>query len=119
MPVPTKYSIGLAGEGSVTRLNKEVTFTVDEKLEKTITITNETETIDYSFITSPKLFIFEGTGSFVVSVTHDGSTIDFEITDSWTFMPTASFMANVTDITLKETLGNEVTINVRIYSEVL
>ena len=106
-----------SGEFVVTKLSKMITFELDEKLEKTIKLNNSTETIDASFVDLIRVIIFEASDDFTVSITAGGNTIEFEITDFFSFTPSEVFGATITDITVKETNGLDVNINVRVYGE--
>lgn len=113
----TVFTISLVGEEQVTKLNSKTTFTVDEKLEKTINLNNSSEVIDYSYIDDPYLFIFEGSGEFNVAITAGGNTITYAIDNSYIFTPTSSFASTISNITISETSSVDVVVNVRIYSK--
>ncbi len=106
-----------SGEFQVTKLSKTVTFVLDEKLEKIIKLNNSNESIDFTFVDLIRTMIFEATADFTVSITASGQTIDFEVTDFFSFTPSEAFRALITDITVKETNSVDVNVNVRIYGE--
>lgn len=130
--LPVKFTATILGEYQVTKLEKILSFTLDEKIEKSIKLNNSEEVIDYSFIDNPKIFYFEGTGAFqvVLTMTLDvpdqvipgefvsaSVEVPIDVQDVFCLTSVSGLLANVTALKIKEINAVEKTITVRIYGE--
>lgn len=113
----TKLSVNLSGKENVTELAYANSFTLDEKLEKTIKLNNSSETIDYSYISNPKTIIFKGDGVFNVLITKDANVITFQVDKIYTARFADTFLTEVTSIEIAEINSIDVEIEVRVYGE--
>lgn len=119
--LPPKLTLSLTGgEGLITRMEKTYEFNLKEKLERTFTINNSTETIDLTKVNTPTVFVFEGDGKFTVTFTETGgNTIEFEVSQQMSMTLTSDFVATLSALSVTETASADRMINVRLYSEVV
>lgn len=98
---------------------KEITWTLSEKLEYSITIQNETKIINYSDIDNIKLILFSSTNNetFKVRVSTSTEQITFTVDDIFLFTPTDATIANITEIALLEDAGTAVEVKAIFYGK--
>lgn len=120
--VQSKVSLSVSGPSQVTSLDKVLEYIVKEKLEKTIILNNSSETIDYSFVDNPKIFIFDSENNFKVRMLWtptDASltqqTIEYEVEDLFVFTPSATFLSELDSLEIFEEDEVDVAVNVRVF----
>ena len=94
---------------------KEITWTLDEKLEYDLNLINTSKSINYAAITYIKLIVFSGDARFKVRFTTSTDTVTFYVDDFFYFTPET--LDDFTEIVVMEDNGVEVNVKIRFYGD--
>jgi hypothetical protein len=119
MAAATSVSIQtkITGEELVTHLTHTKSFSLEEKLELDISLSNTSKTIDFSDISNPQAFLFTCTEKIKVIITASSQVIEFEIEGIFLFNPTSAFVSLIDSIVVQNTETTAKTIKIRVYGK--
>lgn len=118
MATTPKLNVNLSGTNLVKPFSDNIVWTPVNQLEKIyyIKLSDGVKSIDFSDIAKIKLAVIKSDDDFTLTVTHNGSTINFEL-DYFVITPTTDFQENLTAISIRALSTTEQTIYVNIYGE--
>jgi len=118
--VAPKLLVKLTGEQNVTKINKEITWTLTSKLEQNLVLNNADTAVRITLAdigTDVRLVVFESTAAFTVTVSKDSEIMDFEVQDLFIFTPSDSFTDGFSYFEITTDSSSDQTINVNIFGE--
>lgn len=93
----------------------EESYTENDKLEYGLNLSAaESKVVDITMLDSPKEVVFSSAGVFDVTIVHNANTIIFPMT-YWHFKPDATFLTNLTSITITNNGATEIKVFVNAY----
>lgn len=121
--LPTIRTV-ISGDG-VTSFDKNIQFTLGEKLESTYILksTDSPITINYSAVSNLKSFIFYSDSNFTVNVSIDVGTtetpnivvVPISVTNMFRFDPDSTLLGKISNVTISTTSTTNITISTFIY----